>query len=127
MKIAGIDIGKKKTGISWGYMENTMVFPGLIVFHENEDIALAKILEVLNNERIKKAIVGIPFSDRSNIEDSFQHKIGEKLKEFIDTQYIDESFSTLEAREMLHTFGIKNNNEDIEASMVILKRYFDSF
>ncbi len=123
MKIGSLDIGKKKTGISWGYLENEMIFPGTLVIYKTPSEALEKIEKILKQENIKKVVVGIPHSERSDPKKSFQYDIGTKLSNEFEVEFIDESFSSLEGREMLSEFGIKNRNEDIEASMIILKRY----
>ena|SRR3989338_7447895 len=123
MKIAALDIGRRKTGIGWVDLDTKIILPGEIIRHKTEIDFLEQILKFISNKHIEKVIVGVPnYPDPTSLQ-SYQYQLGQILSREIVVEYIDESLTTLEARELLSEHNIQTNNEDIEAAMIILERY----
>lgn len=125
--IAGIDVGLKRIGVALGF-ENGVVIPQNAVLRKNRNQAAAEISKILKEYKVKILVVGIPLGGSSEDEMSrrIRHFVG--LIEFDGrVEYVDESFSSLEASEQ----GVANSRKkdgklDSLSAKIIVERYLFS-
>ena len=132
-KYLGLDLGTKSLGIA-GSDSLGIVHPKENFNFEkgNYKKARERLLEYLNDENIKNVVIGLPKrldltegdrceSVRRFIDDML------KLKGDIVVYYVDESFTTIEARERLREEGLKEDKIkkiiDMMSAVVILEDF----
>lgn len=126
MKLLGIDFGMKKIGLASAITPIAEVY-GVIRFKKIDD-AIKKIGRVVDEENIKRIVIGI--SEGKMAEDT--RNFGERLeKEFkIPVEYQDETLSTKEAQALSIEAGIgrkkRRKLEDAYSAAIILQQYIDS-
>lgn len=132
----GLDLGTKSLGIA--------VSDSLGIVHPRENFnfergnykkARERLLEYLNDENIKNVVIGLPKrldlteGDRCESVRRFMDDVL-KLKNDINVFYVDESFSTIEARERLRDEGLKEEKIkkiiDMMSAVVILEDFLRS-
>lgn len=124
--IAAIDVGLKRIGVALGY-DNGVTVPLDAVLRKNRNQAANDVSKILKQWNIDKLIVGIPIGSSS--EDEMRRRIAHfvSLLDFTGKiEYIDESFSSVEASE----FGVVNHKKkdgklDSLSALIILQRYLE--
>lgn len=127
MKILAVDIGQRKTGTAWTDTDNNIIFPVELIRHANTEELKNRVNELVKMKKIDVLVVGVPNYPDPESFNSFQYKTGVVLSNDlpIPIEYIDESLTTVEARNMLYERDIQQNNEDIEAAIIILQRFLE--
>lgn len=132
----GLDLGTKSLGIA------TSDSLGIVHSRENFNFekgnykkARERLLEYLVDENIKNVVIGLPkrldLTEGDRCE-SVRRFINDmlKLKSDINVFYIDESFTTIEARERLRDEGLKEEKIkkiiDMMSAVVILEDFLRS-
>jgi putative Holliday junction resolvase len=126
MRLASIDVGLKRIGVAFCF-DNKIVLPQSVILRKNRNQAARDTSATLKEWKIEKLIVGIPKDGSS------QEEMSRRIKHFvslldidgIEVEYIDESFSSYEAKELMQG-SIKQKRDgrvDSIAAKIILERY----
>ena len=125
MKLASIDVGLKRIGVSI-CLDGTVVIPQNAILRKNRNQAARDVNTFLKEWEIEKLIVGLPKDAASSEEMERRIKHFVALLELdIPVEYQDEQSSSIEAREL--TMGIfkhkKDGKIDSIAAKIILERW----
>jgi putative Holliday junction resolvase len=127
MKIASLDIGLKRVGVAFCF-NNSIVLPQNAILVQSKDKAIRDIKNLLEEWGIEKVVVGIPKGGSSEEEMTKVIKeFVEKLNLDIEVDYVDESFSSYEAKELMKG-KVKQKRDgriDSIAAKIILERYLN--
>ncbi len=129
MKLAAIDIGLKRIGVAFCFDGKT-VLPQNAIIRKGRKQASRDVSTLLKEWGIECLVVGLPKGG------SAQEEMERKIKYFVsllDTEgtkveYIDESFSSYEAKELIKG-EIKQKRDgriDSIAAKIILERYLEN-
>ena len=125
MKLASIDVGLKRIGVSI-CLDGSIVIPQDAILRKNRNQAARDINAFLKEWEIDKLIVGLP-KDAENSEEMerrIKHFVS-LLELSIEVAYQDEQNSSVEAKEL--TIGIfkhkRDGRIDSMAAKIILERY----
>jgi len=125
MKLASIDVGLKRIGISIS-LDGSIVIPQDAILRKNRNQAAKDVNSILTQWEIDKLIVGLP-KDASNskeMERRIKHFVS-LLSLQIPVVYQDEQHSSIEAKEL--TMGVfkhkKDGKIDSIAAKIILERF----
>lgn len=129
MKLAAVDIGLKRIGVAFCF-DNKVVLPQNAIIRKGRNQAAKELSELLREWGIRQLIVGLPKggSSEEEMERRIKHFISLLEIEGIDVVYIDESFSSFEAKEQMQ--GVvkqrRDGRLDSIAAKVILERYLST-
>ncbi|PIS14596.1 Holliday junction resolvase RuvX [Candidatus Shapirobacteria bacterium CG09_land_8_20_14_0_10_39_12] len=119
MKILGIDYGKRKIGAAIGDTETKLVEPLT---------ALIDFKTIINNQMIKKVIIGNPGGKIGEEIERFGQKLGEDLN--LPIEYFDETLTTQDAQKALIESGgsrkSRKQKEDAVAASLMLQYYLET-
>ena len=125
MKLASIDVGLKRIGVSI-CLDGTVVIPQNAILRKNRNQAARDVNTFLKEWEIEKLIVGLP-KDADNSEEMerrIKHFVS-LLELSIPVEYQDEQSSSIEAKEL--TMGVfkhkKDGKIDSIAAKIILERW----
>ena len=130
MALMALDVGERRIGIAISE-SGILASPHSVLYRKSkkEDFArLRRLMEELNVERV---VVGIPYSlsgaERVGPQARRIQRYAQALAETvpIPIEYIDESYSTVDAEGFLQTSGQKKVSIDAAAAAVILQSYLD--
>ena len=128
MKLAALDVGLKRIGLAFCF-DGKVVLPQNAVIRRGRNQAAKDISNILKEWGIEKIIVGIPKGGSS--EDEMQRRIKHFISlldiDGVEVEYIDESFSSFEAKEQIKGL-IKQKRDgrvDSIAAKIILERYLE--
>ncbi len=131
MRIAGIDIGLKRIGLSLCLdIDRKIIFPQNAIIRRNRKQASRDLQSFLDEWEIDTLIVGLPKG--SNSQDEMERRIKHfisllNLKD-IEVIYQNEEYSSIEAKEL--TKGLFRDKRDGKidsiASKIILERWLNS-
>jgi len=130
-RLMGLDYGEKRIGVALSDPTNILVSPHSIIKRENFEKDIDKIIQICNEYLVIKIIIGLPLNNEG--KEGFQAKrirnFVEKLKKKIEIpiEFIDESFSSIEAESLMiknkkSRLKRKKDNDKIAAS-IILQNY----
>lgn len=123
MKILGIDFGTKRIGIAISDEEGKVAFPKKVFARTG---SIVKDIEAYaKTEHVTVIVIGMP----KNVSETWQ----DDIKKFSNTLTADgfevilqdESFSSHEAHQTAHSFGLTLEETDASAAALILQRYLD--
>ncbi len=125
MKLASIDVGLKRIGVSI-CLDGSIVIPQNAILRKNRNQAARDVNTFLKEWEIEKLIVGLPKDATSSEEMERRIKHFVSLLELdIPVAYQDEQSSSIEAKEL--TQGIfkhkKDGKIDSIAAKIILERW----
>ena len=125
MRYLGIDYGRARMGVAVGDEETRIAIPRGVILRENDAGAIAEIRVVIEWERIKKIIMGLPLAhdgvetDESRAARAFAKKLQEKIN--LPVEFENEIFTTRMAKHE----GVKKENRDAASAAIILQSYLD--
>jgi len=126
MKIASLDIGLKRIGVAFCF-DNSVVLPQKAILRKGRKQAAKDVSNLLKEWGIEKIIVGLPKggSSQDEMERRIKHFIGLLDIEGIEVEYIDESFSSFEAKEELKGVAKQKRDGRIDSisAQIILQRW----
>ena len=126
MKIASLDIGLKRIGVAFCF-DNSVVLPQKAILRKGRKQAAKDVSNLLKEWGIEKIIVGLPKGGNSQdeMERRIKHFIGLLDIEGIEVEYIDESFSSFEAKEELKGVAKQKRDGRIDSisAQIILQRW----
>jgi len=128
MKIAAIDVGLKRIGVAFCF-DNSVVLPQNAIIRRGRNQAAKDVSNLLKEWQIEKLIVGIPKGGSSEEEMTRRIKHFVSLLDIdgIDIEFIDESFSSYEAKEEMRG-KIKQKRDgriDSISAKIILERWLE--
>ena len=126
MKLAALDIGLKRIGVAFCF-DKKVVLPQKAILRKGRKQAANDISNLLKEWSIEKVIVGLPkgMDTQDEMERRIKHFITLLNIENIEVEYIDESYSSFEAKEQMQGV-IKQKRDgriDSIAAKIILERY----
>lgn len=135
-KILAIDYGSASIGLAVSDDSRIMAFSRGVLRKLTKEEAIAQIITLINEERVKLVILGLPMAiDGGETPQTVKiREFGGKLalelsKLQIALEYVDESFSSYEAQKMLENLNVKaldrKKTEDELAAVVLVRRYID--
>ena len=135
-KILAIDYGSASIGLAVSDDSRIMAFSRGVLRKLTKDEAIGKIIALVNEEKVKLVILGLPMSvDGGETSQTvkireFGSKLAQELsKTDVPLEYVDESFSSFEAQKMLENLNVKamdrKKTEDELAAVVLVRRYID--
>lgn len=97
MRILGLDIGKKRTGVA--FVDDAIEVPLALdtMKHESEQNLVADILQLCDERDIDKLVIGLPLlpSGSEGSQSAFVRTVGTALAAAgIDVDYLDERYTT---------------------------------
>lgn len=132
--ILGLDLGEKRIGVAISQTGEIAQNYQTIKF-SNESQAVQEILNICQNEKVKKIIIGkaLTLSGKSGFEvhrqENFIKKLKSKIKN-IKIFRIDERLTTREAERILKELNLSKskfkNKKDQLSAQIILQTYLDS-
>lgn len=137
-KLLAIDYGAKSIGLAVSDRDRMMAFGRGKIVNKNLEQVLDELFRLLNDEEIVRILIGLPLGEDG--EETPQtlriRDFGERLSNFLKQkglnilmEYVDESFSSFEANQILRDLGVKGldrkKTEDELAAMILIHRYID--
>jgi len=126
LKLASLDIGLKRIGVAFCF-DGSIVLPQNAILRKNRNQAARDISNLLKEWQIDEIVVGLPKggSSEEEMERRIKHFISLLDIDKIKVNYIDESFSSFEAKEQMR--GVvkqkKDGRVDSISAKIILERY----
>ena len=128
MKLASLDIGLKRIGVAFCF-DNNIVLPQNAILRKNRNQAARDTSNLLKEWQIEQIVVGLPKggSSEEEMERRIKHFISLLDLGNIKVNYIDESYSSFEAKEQMK--GIvkqkRDGRVDSISAKIILERYLE--
>jgi len=128
MRLCGLDIGLKRIGVAL-CLDGKIILPQNAILRKNRNQAAADVRRFLEEWKIEKVIVGLPKGGEHEEEmrRRIEHFMG-LLELCIPIEYIDEAFSSFEAKQM--SAGIFRHKRDGKidslSAQLILERFLDA-
>ncbi|MBC7326990.1 Holliday junction resolvase RuvX [bacterium] len=122
MKILGVDVGKKRTGLAISDEKGKFAFPLEVIEEESEEKLVKRIIEISRREEVKTIVVGIPYSLRGKITPSTELalRVADKLREAgFRVEEIDERLTTREAGKIIKSKKKRGKIDKISASLLL--------
>ena len=128
MKLASLDIGLKRIGVAFCF-DNSTVLPQNAILRKNRNQAARDTSNLLKEWQIEQIVVGLPKggSTEEEMERRIKHFISLLDIDDIKVNYIDESFSSFEAKEQMKGVVKQKRDGRIDSisAKIILERYLD--
>lgn len=134
MRSLGLDVGDRRIGVAISDPGQILASPLTTIVREDDDIAVAKIVEIVNKYEAQRIIIGLPYSLDGNIgkQANKVKTFAEKLSKCTEAivEFRDERLSTVAVDHLLIEAGIKSqkrkDRRDAAAAAFILQGYLDS-
>lgn len=133
-RILGLDIGKKRIGISLSDPLLIIAQPFETILRMPEEVAIKKICEIAQIYNVNKIVAGLPlmmngdFGEQALDCSNFAKKIEQKTN--INVILVDERLTSYQAEEILRNQGVKYTRQkekvDMVAAAIILQEYLDT-
>lgn len=130
MRTLGVDYGEARVGIAVSDPMNIIASPREIIKHNDDDkIVIARLLEIINETKSSKIIVGLPLNMNGSV--GFQ---AERVMAFVEALkleveipiiYEDERESSKKVKEAMKAIKAKDDRIDDRAAAIILQNYLD--
>lgn len=125
MKILGIDYGRKKIGLA--ISDGDLAQPLRVLQVNSREEALAKILQVVEIEKVDRLVVGVSEGEMAEESRDFATSLGSRTPILVKT--FDETLTTQDAQKLSHEAGIGQKKrqamEDAYAAALMLQNYLD--
>lgn len=138
-KILGIDYGDYTIGLAIFNVDKDFIYPYKTIYRKKANVlrkSLREIIDLIRIENIIEIVIGYPLNfdgtegERVEKVKVFAKMLENKLKDSkidVSVSFQDERLTTVEARELLSTRGIKKEDEkfyiDQVAAEIILSDY----
>ena len=130
-KVIGLDIGKKRIGISMSDIMGMIAHPVETISREPENEAVKKIKKLAKENNVKIIVAGLPKNMNGTVGEQAQDCINftEKLKDEYDIIFEDERLTSRQAEHILAQTGRKYTKDkqlvDLKSACLILQQYLD--
>ncbi len=132
MRILGLDLGERRTGVALSDPTGFLATPLTVLQHINIEADLAAIEELVRSRGVEQVVVGLPLSLNGSVGPQarlVQRRVA-RLRDRLNVPIVlwDESLSTVEAKRLVHEAGkrVKRDRIDAAAAAVILQSYLDA-
>lgn len=131
MRLMALDIGERRIGIAISD-SGVLATPHSVLHRTSKKEDFARLARLISELKIDRLIIGLPYSlsgdDRMGAQARRVKRYAEALGQTIATpcDYVDESYSTVEAGHYLALTGRKKVAIDAAAAAVILQNYLDA-
>ena len=131
-KIIGLDIGKKRIGISISDIMGLIAHPVETIQREPENLAIEKIKKICKENNVKKIVAGLPKNMNNTIGEQAQDCIdfANNFKDEYEIIFEDERLTSKQAEYILAQTGRKYTKDkklvDLKSACIILQQYLDS-
>jgi putative Holliday junction resolvase len=129
-----LDVGFKKIGVALSDPLMLTSYPYRVIFRKSNRETFEELLSIIEEKGVSDVVVGIPINREGK-----RTRIGEKIEKFVDKfknflsergvrvrfHLFDESYSTLEAEELLRNLGKKREAVDDVAAALILREWLE--
>lgn len=130
MRLLGIDLGDKRTGIASGDAETRQVFPITTLHIPAGEALLAKILTLATEHGADALILGLPLnmdgsmSPRAKATQVFGAELA--AASGLPVHYQDERLTSFEAEQRLRDHDASSETADAHAAVIMIEEYLDS-
>lgn len=130
-KVLGLDIGKKRIGISMSDIMGLIAHPVETISREPENIAIEKIKQICKDNNIKTIVAGLPKNMNNTIGEQAQDciKFASEFSSEYEVIYEDERLTSKQAEYILAQTGRKYTKDkklvDLKSACLILQQYLD--
>lgn len=125
MKILGVDYGRKKIGLA--ISDGDLAQPLRVLSVNSREEAFAKVLQVMEIEKIDRVVVGISEGEMAEEIRDFTNTLGTRTSTLIKT--FDETLTSQDAQRLSQEAGINRKKrlqmEDAYAAALMLQNYLD--
>lgn len=127
MLVVAIDVGTVRVGVASGDSAVGIAFP-LAVWPKAQSRAERELVQVIRERQPGLLVVGMPLGPAGErtatceIVDQFVRRLSKRVA--IQVEFVDEAFSSEDARERLQSAGAADSELDAYAASIILERYF---
>ena len=122
-----LDVGTKRIGVAAADTSVPIAMPLLTL--EVDGTEVQKIRELVQSRKVEKVIVGFPRNQFGGATDqtALTEKFADKLRDFADVYFQDESLTSVMAEERLRADGRKYSKADVDAmaATIILQDYLE--
>ena len=131
-KIIGLDIGKKRIGISISDIMGLIAHPVETIQREPENLAIEKIKKICKENNVKKIVAGLPKNMNNTVGEQAQDCIdfANNFKDEYEIIFEDERLTSKQAEYILAQTGRKYTKDkklvDLKSACIILQQYLDS-
>jgi putative Holliday junction resolvase len=130
MALMALDVGERRIGIAVSE-SGILATPYSVLHRKSKKEDFARLRRLMAELKVERVIVGLPYSlsGREQIGPQarrikrYAEALGKTIP--IPIEYIDESYSTVDAEEFLQTSGQKRIPIDAAAAAVILQNYLN--
>ncbi len=143
MRILGLDIGDRRTGVAISDPNGTFALPLTVIDSGSRGTTIKCIFDLVEEYEITHIVMGLPYSSDASIGQqadkviSFADELSQHLaaspgqrRRNIDIQLWDESFSSISADRLMTEAGTrrskKKHHRDALAAAVILQEFLNS-
>ena len=130
MTVLSLDLGTKRVGVavSHGILAERM--PALDFSQKHFADFLAKLKKIIDEQKIDLIVIGLPLgrNSKETEQGKWTSEQAKRIEEALPTkiEFVEESYSTLEALERLDRKKIKEKGEiDSESAKVILEQFLN--
>jgi len=129
-----LDVGFKRIGVALSDPLLLTASPYRVIYRKSNRETFNELLRVIDKKKVNKVIIGLPINregERSKIAlkiEKFARKFEDFLKEkgkSIEIVFRDESFTTLEAKELARELKKGEGEVDHIAAALLLKDYLE--
>lgn len=130
-KVLGLDIGKKRIGISMSDIMGMIAHPVETISREPENIAIEKIKKLCKDNNIKTIVAGLPKNMNNTIGEQAQDCIDftNNFKDEYEIVFEDERLTSRQAEYILAQTGRKYTKDkklvDLKSACIILQQFLD--
>ena len=130
-KILGLDIGKKRIGISMSDIMGLIAHPVETISREPENVAIEKIKQICKDNNIKTIVAGLPKNMNNTLGEQAQDCINftENFKDEYEIIFEDERLTSKQAEYILAQTGRKYTKDkklvDLKSACIILQQFLD--
>jgi len=129
-----LDVGFKRIGVALSDPLLLTASPYRVIYRKSNRETFNELLRVIDEKKVNKVIIGLPINrkgERSKIAlkiEKFARKFEDFLKEkgkSVEIVFRDESFTTLEAKELARELKKGEGEVDHIAAALLLKDYLE--
>lgn len=130
-KVLGLDIGKKRIGISMSDIMGLIAHPVETISREPENIAIEKIKSLCKENNIKTIVAGLPKNMNNTIGEQAQDcmDFAANFQDEYEIVFEDERLTSKQAEYILAQTGRKYTKDkklvDLKSACIILQQYLD--
>lgn len=130
-KVLGLDIGKKRIGISMSDIMGLIAHPVETISREPENVAIEKIKQLCKDNNIKTIVAGLPKNMNNTIGEQAQDCIEftNNFKGEYEIVFEDERLTSRQAEYILAQTGRKYTKDkklvDLKSACIILQQFLD--